>query len=92
MVTKRDELARGFSERFSPDYWDHSPEDKRWRDGCYARVDWFLDALMEPGEDAAEAGHEVANKLPGGHVLAPGYGVDVYEVHRAILSHIKEGR
>lgn len=55
-MNKREQLARAYSERFSPGYWEHSPEDVRWRESCFKRVDWFLDELMEPGEEALRSG------------------------------------
>lgn len=84
-MTKREELARAYSERFSPGYWEYQPDDERWRQGCFDRVDWFLDELMEPGDGALES----CEILEGIHSPEP---APLIELWQTILTHIREGK
>ena len=61
-----------------------------FRDKARAALTAALDCMMEPSGDMAEVGHQIANKLPDGRVLAVGFGVDVYEVWQAMLSQLRK--
>ena len=84
MTSKRDELARAFSEEVSPGYWERSPDDSVWRDSCYARVDWFLDALMEIDD-------EIFADLRS-DALQPIWNNLFAEIVTKYLTHIREGK
>lgn len=79
-MTKCDELV------LLADAWQrHSDQDVE------ELVDAILDALMNPGDGALEAGEAGIDEYYHGAKDAPFKG-SILACHRAILTHVKEGK